>query len=224
MKIVVPIMPRSIEDVENIDVNRLEAADLIEWRADYLPKEEILRVAPAVFEKFVGREVIFTLRTSREGGHIELSDAEYIQLLKEIASLYQPEYIDFEYYSHKEVFEEMLAFPNLVLSYHNFVETPENYMEIMSELTSLSPAVVKMAVMAHTEQDVLDVMNYTRGFKTLNAEQAYATMSMGKLGMLSRIAGSITGSCWTFASLEEASAPGQISLSNLQKILTVLEE
>ncbi len=82
MKIVVPIMPRSIEDVENIDVNRLEAADLIEWRADYLPKEEILRVAPAVFEKFVGREVIFTLRTSREGGHIELSDAEYIQLLK----------------------------------------------------------------------------------------------------------------------------------------------
>ncbi|MGT2800648.1 type I 3-dehydroquinate dehydratase [Streptococcus marmotae] len=224
MKIVVPIMPRSIEDVENIDVNRLEAADLIEWRADYLPKEEILRVAPAVFEKFVGREVIFTLRTSREGGHIELSDAEYIQLLKEIASLYQPEYIDFEYYSHKEVFEEMLAFPNLVLSYHNFVETPENYMEIMSELTSLSPAVVKMAVMAHTEQDVLDVMNYTRGFKTLNAEQAYATMSMGKLGMLSRIAGSITGSCWTFASLDEASAPGQLSLANMQKILTVLEE
>ncbi len=118
----------------------------------------------------------------------------------------------------------MLAFPNLVLSYHNFVETPENYMEIMSELTSLSPAVVKMAVMAHTEQDVLDVMNYTRGFKTLNAEQAYATMSMGKLGMLSRIAGSITGSCWTFASLDEASAPGQLSLANMQKILTVLEE
>ncbi|MER0123012.1 type I 3-dehydroquinate dehydratase [Streptococcus sp. ZJ93] len=224
MKIVVPIMPRSMEDVEQIDLTRLETADLIEWRADYLPKDEILRVAPAVFEKFVGREVIFTLRTSREGGHIELSDAEYIHLLKEIANLFQPEYIDFEYYSHKEVFEEMLAFPNLVLSYHNFKETPENYMEIMSELTSLSPAVVKMAVMAHTEQDVLDVMNYTRGFKSLNAEQAYATMSMGKLGMLSRVAGSITGSCWTFASLDEASAPGQISLANIQKILAVLEE
>lgn len=224
MKIVVPVMPRNLEDVANIDLDRLAGADLIEWRADFLPKEEILRVAPAVFEKFVGREVVFTLRTSREGGNIELTNEEYIQILKEIAHLYQPEFIDFEYYSRKEVFDQMLEFPNLVLSYHNFEETPENYMEIMSELTSLSPAVVKMAVMAETEQDVLDVMNYTRGFKTLNAEQSYATMSMGNLGKLSRVAGMLTGSCWTFASLDEASAPGQLSLANVQKILTVLEE
>ncbi|MBF0818590.1 type I 3-dehydroquinate dehydratase [Streptococcus acidominimus] len=224
MKIVVPVMPRNLEDVANIDLDRLAGADLIEWRADFLPKEEILRVAPAVFEKFVGREVVFTLRTSREGGNIKLTNEEYIQILKEIAHLYQPEFIDFEYYSHKEVFDQMLEFPNLVLSYHNFEETPENYMEIMSELTSLSPAVVKMAVMAETEQDVLDVMNYTRGFKTLNAEQSYATMSMGNLGKLSRVAGMLTGSCWTFASLDEASAPGQLSLANVQKILTVLEE
>ena len=46
----------------------------------------------------------------------------------------------------------MLDFPNLVLSYHNFQETPENMMEILSELTSLSPKVVKVSVMAHTEQ------------------------------------------------------------------------
>ncbi|MBY5034812.1 type I 3-dehydroquinate dehydratase [Streptococcus gallolyticus] len=224
MKIVVPIMPRSMEDVELLDIERLAAADLIEWRADYLPKDEILRVAPAVFEKLVGREVIFTLRTSCEGGLLEVTDAEYVALIKEVASLYQPEFIDFEYYSHKEIFEEMMEFPNLVLSYHNFQETPENYMEIMSELTSLSPAVVKMAVMPKTEQDVLDVMNYTRGFKTLNMEQAYATMSMGDLGKLSRLSGVLTGSCWTFASLDEASAPGQISLANMKKFLEELEK
>ena len=223
MKIVVPIMPRSIEEVEEIDLERLENADLIEWRADFLPKDEILKVAPAVFEKCVGREVVFTLRTSREGGFIELSDQEYVSLIKEVAALYQPEYIDFEYYSYQSVFEEMLDFPNLVLSYHNFHETPDNYLEIMSELTSLSPAVVKIAVMANTEQDVLDVMNYTRGFKTLNAEQQFATMSMGKLGRLSRLAGQITGSCWTFASLDKPSAPGQISLQNTRKFLDILE-
>ena len=122
------------------------------------------------------------------------------------------------------VFDQMLDFPNLVLSYHNFEETPENFLEIMSELTSLSPAVVKMAVMPETEQDVLDVMNYTRGFKTLNSGQAYATMSMGELGILSRLAGRITGSCWTFASLDEASAPGQVPLASLKKFLEVLEK
>lgn len=223
MKIVVPIMPRSLEDVAAIDLERLTDADIIEWRADFLPKEEILKVAPAVFEKFVGRELIFTLRTTSEGGNIDLSDQEYVALIKEVAALYHPDFIDFEYYSHKAVFEEMLDFPNLVLSYHNFEETPENFLEIMSELTTLSPAVVKMAVMPETEQDVLDVMNYTRGFKTLNTGQAYATMSMGDLGILSRLAGRITGSCWTFASLDEASAPGQIPLATLKKFLEVLE-
>ena len=216
-------MPRSLEDVAAIDLERLTDADIIEWRADFLPKEEILKVAPAVFEKFVGRELIFTLRTTSEGGNIDLSDQEYVALIKEVAALYHPDFIDFEYYSHKAVFEEMLDFPNLVLSYHNFEETPENFLEIMSELTTLSPAVVKMAVMPETEQDVLDVMNYTRGFKTLNTGQAYATMSMGDLGILSRLAGRITGSCWTFASLDEASAPGQIPLATLKKFLEVLE-
>ena len=224
MKIVVPIMPRSLEDVAAIDLERLTDADIIEWRADFLPKEEILRVAPAVFEKFVGRELIFTLRTRAEGGNIDLSDQEYVALIKEIAAHYHPDFIDFEYYSHRTVFEQMLDFPNLVLSYHNFEETPENFLEIMSELTSLSPAVVKMAVMPKTEQDVLDVMNYTRGFKTLNTGQAYATMSMGDLGILSRLAGRITGSCWTFASLDEASAPGQVPLASLKKFLEVLEK
>ena len=223
MKIVVPIMPRNLADVAAIDLERLTDADIIEWRADFLPKEEILKVAPAVFEKFVGRELIFTLRTTSEGGNIDLSDQEYVSLIKEVAALYHPDFIDFEYYSHKAVFEEMLDFPNLVLSYHNFEETPENFLEIMSELTTLSPAVVKMAVMPETEQAVLDVMNYTRGFKTLNTGQAYATMSMGDLGILSRLAGRITGSCWTFASLDEASAPGQIPLATLKKFLEVLE-
>ncbi|HEM6371501.1 TPA: type I 3-dehydroquinate dehydratase [Streptococcus suis] len=223
MRIVVPIMPRNLEEVEAIDVGRLSEADLIEWRADYLPKEEILTVAPAIFEKCNGKEIIFTIRTTREGGHLDLSDQEYVDLIKEVAAIYQPDYIDFEYYSYQSVFDQMLEFPNLVLSYHNFEETPANYLEIMSELTSLSPAVVKMAVLANSEQDVLDVMNYTRGFKTLNAEQTFATIAMGELGKITRIAGVITGSCWTFASLDEVSAPGQMSLANTRKFLEILE-
>ncbi len=41
--------------------------------------------------------------------------------------------------------------------------------------------VVKVSVMAHSEQDVLDLMNYTRGFKTLNPDQVTVTISMDKL-------------------------------------------
>lgn len=224
MKLVVSIMPRNIEEVQAIDVTRYEDADIIEWRADFLAKEAILQVAPAVFEKFAGRELLFTLRTRSEGGEIDLSSEEYVQIIKDVTQLYQPDYVDFEYYTHKDAFDQMLDFPNLVLSYHNFQETPDNMMEILSELTSLTPKVVKVSVMAHTEQDVLDLMNYTRGFKTLNPEQDYVTISMGKIGKVSRITSDVTGSSWSFASLDEVSAPGQISLSSMKKIREILNE
>lgn len=223
MKIVAPVMPRNVEEAQSIDVSKYQDVNLIEWRADFLPKEDIVSVAPAIFEKFAGREIIFTLRTSQEGGHITLSDQEYVDLIKEINAIYNPDYIDFEYFSHKAVFHEMLDFPNLVLSYHNFDETPENLMEAFSEMTKLAPRVVKIAVMPQSEQDVLDLMNYTRGFKTLNPEQEFATMSMGKLGRLSRLAGDVVGSSWTFVSLDQANAPGQVSLADMKRILHVLE-
>lgn len=224
MKIAVPVMPRSLEEANQLDISKYEAADLIEWRADFLSKDEILTVAPAIFEKFAGYEIIFTLRTDREGGYISLTDQEYVELIKDVASLYQPDYIDFEYFSHGEVFDQMLDFPNLVLSYHNFQETPENLMEIFSQLTALSPRVVKISVTPKQEQDVLDLMNYSRGFKALNPEQIYVTMAMGKLGKISRLANQVTGSSWTFASLDEPSAPGQISLATVLKFREVLYE
>ena len=66
----------------------------------------------------------------------------------------------------------MLEFSNLVLSYHNFEETPENLMALLSEMANLTPRVVKVAVMPKHEQDVLDLMNFTRGFKAYNPEQS----------------------------------------------------
>lgn len=224
MKIVVPVMPRSLEEAQAIDISRFHGVDIIEWRADVLPKDDIITVAPAIFEKFAGHEIIFTIRTSKEGGQLTLTSEEYVGLIREIDAIYHPDYIDFEYYSHKDVFSQMLDFPNLVLSYHNFEEMPEDIMEIFSELTSLAPRVVKIATMPKTEQEVLDLMNYTRGFKSINPEQEFATLSMGKLGRISRLASDLVGSSWTFASLDQASAPGQVSLNNMKLIQEVLDE
>ena len=224
MKLVVSIMPRTLEEAQQLDRSRYDGADVIEWRADFLDKNEILTVAPAVFEKFAGREILFTLRTRGEGGQIDLTSEEYLAIIQDIQSIYHPDYIDFEFYSHREVFEQMLEFSNLVLSYHNFQETPENMMEILSELTSLSPKLVKVSVMAHNEQEVLDLMNYTRGFKTLNPEQDYVTISMGKVVKISRLTADLTGSSWSYASVGEESAPGQIPLENMRRIRELLNE
>ena len=50
MKLIVSVMPRSLEEAQALDATRYLDADIIEWRADYLPKEAILQVAPAIFE------------------------------------------------------------------------------------------------------------------------------------------------------------------------------
>ena len=61
------------------------------------------------------------------------------------------------------------------------------------------------------------------GFKAFNPEQEFVTMSMGKLGRLSRFAGDLVGSSWTFASLDNASAPGQVGLADMRRIREILD-
>ena len=48
MKIVVPIMPTSLEEAQALELSRFAGADIIEWRADFLDKNSILTVAPAI--------------------------------------------------------------------------------------------------------------------------------------------------------------------------------
>ena len=70
MKIVVPIMPTSLEEAQELELSRFEGADIIEWRADFLDKDSILTVAPAIFEKFAGFEIVFTILSI---SHVRLS-------------------------------------------------------------------------------------------------------------------------------------------------------
>lgn len=217
-------MPNSIEDSENLDITKYILADIIEWRADYLQKSDILDAASIIFKKFKDQKILFTIRTSREGGNITLSNEEYVDLIKVVNKIYSPDFIDFEYFSYKECYDELKGFSNLVLSYHNFNETPKNLKNIFKEMSDLSPYVVKVAVMPESNQDVLELMNVTRGFKNQYPEQKYSSMSMGKLGRISRIAGGLTGSSWAYASLGSSSAPGQVALDKFFNILEVLDE
>ena len=54
------------------------------------------------------------------------------------------------------------------------------------------------------------------------ADRPYITMSMGKLGLVSRISGELTGSAVTFGSASAASAPGQLPVGELRTILSLL--
>lgn len=222
-KIVVPIMLTELAELEKVSVSDYRTADIVEWRADFLSADEILEMAPKFFEKFKESKILFTLRTVREGGNIQVSEKKYLQILKEILT-YNPAYIDVEFFTHGPSFAALKDFRDkMVLSYHNFDEVPSDLTNRLIKMHEEGTAFVKVAVMPERECDVLDLLQITRDM-TLEYGDHFISMAMGDLGRLSRISGYLTGSCWTFAILENSSAPGQISLKETEYILDILEK
>ena len=72
--------------------------------------------------------------------------------------------------------------------------------------------------MPRTNRDVERLLNVTRALR-----EAYGrpliTMSMGALGISSRVEGERYGSAMTFGTLGQASAPGQLGVAQLRREL-----
>ena len=224
-KIVVPVLPTTVAEVQELNVEKYRKADIIEWRADFLGDiESILQAAPFIFEKFKDFSLLFTVRTANEGGNISISKKDYVALLKKVAKL-GPDYIDIEYFSYRKALPQLLEFKEkIVLSYHNFFESPTDLTARMMKMQREETGFVKVAIMAQRECDVLDLLQITRDF-TMEYGPKFIGIAMGELGKISRVAGGLTGSVWTFVALdkEEGSAPGQLTLPQMLDVLDALE-
>lgn len=224
-KIVVPVLPTTVAEVQELNVEKYRRADIIEWRADFLGNmESILQAAPLIFEKFTDFSLLFTVRTANEGGNISISKKDYVALLKKIAK-FEPDYIDIEYFSYRKALPQLLEFKEkIVLSYHNFFESPTDLTARMMKMQREETGFVKVAIMAQRECDILDLLQITRDF-TMEYGPKFIGIAMGELGKISRVAGGLTGSVWTFVALNkaEASAPGQLTLPQMLNVLDALE-
>ncbi|WP_285046291.1 type I 3-dehydroquinate dehydratase [Lactococcus petauri] len=224
-KIVVPVLPTTVAEVQELNVEKYRKADIIEWRADFLGDiESILQAAPFIFEKFKDFSLLFTVRTANEGGNISISKKDYVTLLKKVAK-FDPDYIDIEYFSYRKALPQLLEFKEkIVLSYHSFFESPTDLTARMMKMQREETGFVKVAIMAQRECDVLDLLQITRDF-TMEYGPKFIGIAMGELGKISRVAGGLTGSVWTFVALdkEEGSAPGQLTLPQMLDVLDALE-
>lgn len=222
-QIVVPIMPTSLADWEHYRLSDYALANVIEWRADYLPYEEILEVAPKIFEKFQDFKILLTIRTAREGGKLEVSEKKYIDILNKLLT-FNPDFIDLEYFSYPKALKAFSEIKDkIVLSYHNFKVMPDDLTQRLLKMHREKTAFVKAAIMPQRECDILDLLQITRDM-TLEYGRHFITIAMGDLGKISRVANYLTGSCWTFAAVGAESAPGQISLQNMDKMLKLFED
>ena len=83
----------------------------------------------------------------------------------------------------------------VIASHHDFYETPDR--EVMKMLLEQMCAggadIVKLAVMPQNMEDVLKLLSVTYEFKEENPDTPVITMSMGKMGMISRLCGESFG-------------------------------
>ena len=121
----------------------------------------------------------------------------------------------------KEIHENNIK---IVMSNHDFHKTPEKdeIVKRLCKMQELKCDIPKIAVMPKTTADVLTLLTATEEMKRNHPFTPVITMSMGGLGVISRISGETFGSALTFGAAKKASAPGQVPVEELYTILNIL--
>lgn len=208
-------------------------ADLIELRAD-LAKEVRgddgwRQYLAAAGEAAGDVPLIFTVRTSGEGGQFPSSGEAYAQLVRLAAEDPAVSLVDIELSSPEAA--ELIRFlaergKRVILSRHSFAETPA-FGEILATYLAMDRAggdILKCAFMPKTEADAGRVLAAAAAAQRETGKPVIA-ISMGEMGRITRVAGEAVHAAVTFGCLPgEASAPGQLTVSELKEELTRIHE
>lgn len=233
-KICVPIVERNRETILAYAEKALEQKpDLLELRIDWYESlynvESVISLLKDVRETIGETILLFTIRTKREGGEADITVEEYEALCNRVCESRLVDLIDVEAFMEEGLLERMcrVAHDNgiyVVASNHDFEKTPEET-EIVRRLTYMDEHgadIPKIAVMPTKERDVLTLLSATLRYKEQGGGKPVITMSMGKMGVVSRLSGETFGSAVTFATAGKVSAPGQIAIDEMKSIFHVL--
>ncbi|MDR2938978.1 MAG: type I 3-dehydroquinate dehydratase [Clostridiales bacterium] len=231
--ICVPIVQAEAEGILNMAqrINKYKV-DLIEWRADYFEcAEEAGKVNEILcsIRRLTDKPLIFTYRGAAEGGFIATSDKLRAEVALSVIEKNLPHMVDIELNNEKNILSELVnaAHKNniyVVMSNHDFEKTPspQEIIERLLQMESLGADIAKIAVMPRGIDDVillLDALNQANKIVGI----PITAISMGKLGLVSRVAANVFGSCITFGNIGGESAPGQIRADKLRSVMGLFE-
>jgi shikimate kinase len=108
----------------------------------------------------------------------------------------------------------------IIGSYHDFEKTAEEafIQNMLVKAKTLGCDMAKFACMPKEKADVETLLLATAATKKKYPELPLITMSMGEMGISSRLYGGLYGSEVTFASAGQTSAPGQISYEKVNSV------
>jgi len=212
-------------------------SNFIEYRFDYVQNlKDIKRELLNNIRNLAPRNLslIFTFRDFTEGGRQDLDLDQKISVLNELFKA-QPDYIDIEMNSKNNllILINDLAVDNnvkLIFSNHNFKNTKtlqesinliKTFEEKLKGLnfsnTTLNASIFKIIYTATKFSDNFIPLELCKYYKNQNKKMI--SFCMGDLGIFSRIFCLNAGAFLTYGSVGEITAPGQIRIEELRKII-----
>lgn len=234
--IIVPLTSSSVESLKE-EARRLSflPVDMAEWRVDMFGGAGPLDVkavleALAMLRQVLRVPLLATFRTMDEGGARALDEAGYASLCAALCESGCIDLLDVEAFFRSGAARDIIAHAHacgvpVVASNHDFHATPardEMVRRLLFMQDELGADILKLAVMPESRADVLSLLAATEEVSS-RARCPVITMSMGPLGVISRVCGRFFGSAATFGAAARASAPGQMDVTALDGVLRALD-
>lgn len=231
-----PLVGRTRERLlAEVAVVAAKRPDILEWRVDFfegiVDAAQVVDVLRGIKQAAGGTPILFTRRSMREGGErITLSEDQVVALYRTVCATGDVDLVDYEMGNHPNHVQEVREISQaqgikLILSFHDFHRTPpaDVLEQRFAQAARLGADIAKVAVMPQGMDDVLTLLSATlRASKEL--EIPLVSMSMGRLGAITRMCGWAFGSAMTFAVGEASSAPGQMAIEDVETALALLQK
>ncbi len=235
VKTIVPITAKTAEQAiaqaqviasnPNADVAEFRI-DLLEFSAD---TKKVIALGQQLNQILKEKPLIATIRTHNEGGKMTVSDQDYEKIYHEYLKKPFMQLLDIEMFRNAGSVAKLTKLAHdkkvlVIMSNHDFAKTPEQQ-DIENRLLrqdQMGADILKIAVMPKSKQDVFTLMNATLAVSQ-KSQKPLLTMSMGQLGTISRVATANMGGSLSFGMIGEASAPGQIDVTQLKQLLKTVQ-
>lgn len=235
-KICVPIVGVTREEIlAAAETIKSTKADVVEWRVDWY--EDIFDFAKteetmkALREVLGETPILFTFRTSKEGGEKSIETETYVELNQNAAKTGLVDLVDVEAFTGDDAVKAVVetAHANgvkVIASNHDFHKTPakDEIVSRLRKMQELGADIPKIAVMPQNKKDVLTLLAATEEMVSEYADRPIITMSMSGTGVISRLCGEVFGSALTFGAVGKVSAPGQMGIEDLTTVLGLLHK
>jgi 3-dehydroquinate dehydratase/shikimate dehydrogenase len=188
----------------------LKSTHTLELRLDYLrPAKERTTFLDYLRRKRLPGVLIATCRSRQGGGLFRGSRKAQLEVLAQaVRAGCQWCDVEIETAKHASPSElrGTLAPARLMVSRHDFRQTPRNLPGVARELFRAGGEIAKIAGHCRSISDSVRICDLARGRRDMVA------IPMGEIGLAGRILALRAGSALAYAAVEQATAPGQLSL------------